>query len=61
VPSVKYWSDVGVNRFDQVQFQQEGELKMGADIIKGGEPAKKKAKKKAAPKKAAKKKAAKKR
>jgi hypothetical protein len=43
-------------------IQQEGELKMGVDIIKGGEPTKKKkAKKKAAPKKAAKKKAAKKR
>lgn len=40
----------------------KGELKMGGDIdiIKGGEPTKKKAKKKAAPKKAAKKKAAKK-
>ncbi len=49
--------------FDQVQFHQEGELKMGIDmdIIKGGEPPKKKkSKKKAAPKKAAKKKAAKK-
>jgi len=50
--------------FDQVQFHQEGELKMGIDmdIIKGGEPRKKKkkSKKKAAPKKAAKKKAAKK-
>jgi hypothetical protein len=39
----------------------KGELTMGGDIIKGGEPPKKKkAKKKAAPKKAAKKKAAKK-
>jgi hypothetical protein len=36
--------------------QRKGELKMGGDIIKGGEPKKKKA----APKKAAKKKAAKK-
>jgi hypothetical protein len=41
--------------FEQVQFHQEGELKMGSDIIKGGEPPKKKSKKKAAKKKAAKK------
>jgi len=34
--------------------------KMGGDVIKGGEPKKKKGKKKAAPKKAAKKKASKK-
>jgi hypothetical protein len=45
----------------QVQSQRKGELKMCADVLKGGEPPKKKkAKKKAAPKKAAKKKAAKK-
>jgi len=45
------------------QSQLKGELKMGVDIIKGGQPKKKatkKAAKKAAPKKTAKKKAAKK-
>jgi len=41
---------------DQVQSQRKGVLKMGEDIIKGGEPPKKKSKKKAAKKKAAKKK-----
>jgi hypothetical protein len=41
-------------------LKQKGEIKMGSDILKGGEPPKKKGKKKAAPKKAAKKKAAKK-
>jgi hypothetical protein len=45
---------------DHVESQQKGKLEM-ADILKGGEPPKKKkGKKKAAPKKAAKKKAAKK-
>jgi hypothetical protein len=38
----------------------KGELKMGSDILKGGEPTNKKKKKKAAKKKTAKKKAAKK-
>jgi hypothetical protein len=62
VPSVQNWSDVGASRIlGQVQSQRKGELNMGGDVIKGGEPkAKKKGKKKAAPKKAAKKKAAKK-
>ena len=46
---------------DQEQSQRKGELQVGLNMIKGGEPpAKKKSKKKAAPKKAAPKKAAKK-
>jgi hypothetical protein len=45
---------------EPVSLKQKGKLKMSGDVIKGGEPAKKKGKKKAAPKKAAKKKAAKK-
>jgi hypothetical protein len=56
VLSVPDWSDARVLGFlDQVQSQQKGEIKMGSDIIKGGEPPKKKGKKKAAKKKAAKK------
>jgi hypothetical protein len=60
-PSVQDWSDASVSRIlDHVESQQKGKLEM-ADILKGGEPPKKKkGKKKAAPKKAAKKKAAKK-
>jgi len=45
---------------EPVSLKQKGKITMGEDVIKGGEPKKKKGKKKAAPKKAAKKKAAKK-
>jgi len=62
VPSVQDWSDVSILGFwTKYNLNGKGELKMGGDIIKGGEPPmKKKGKKKAAPKKAAPKKAAKK-
>ena len=66
VLSVQNWSDASVLGFGLSNYQRKGELKMDLDIIKGGEPPKKKkgkkkaAAKKAAPKKAAKKKAAKK-
>jgi len=62
VPSVQDWSDASVLGFwTKYNLHRKENSKMDEDIIKGGEPPKKKkGKKKAAPKKAAKKKAAKK-
>jgi hypothetical protein len=60
VPSVLEWSVEVFSDFGQVESKRKGELRMAPDMIKGGEPPKKKGKKKSAAKKAAPKKAAKK-